>query len=140
MRDWRRLKSSSNNQPKESTMSRIKRTSPAVDKAVTRAAALSSISPTLDLGNGSTLAAYNAAIAVINAPITGKLAVYNATLSSLDTQLNDLELAEKNLNNLSQAMLIGVGAKYGMDSNQYESAGGVRKSERKKAVKKIKTP
>jgi hypothetical protein len=96
----------------------MKRTSPAVDKAVTRAAALASISPTLDLGNGLTLAAYNAAIAAINAPTTGKLAVY------------------KSLNTMSDSMLAGTGVKFGKDSDQYEQAGGVRTSARKKPAKK----
>jgi hypothetical protein len=95
----------------------MKRTSPAVDKAVTRAAALASISPTLDLGNG-------------------KLAVYNATLSSLDAQLSDLEAAEKSLNTMSDSMLAGTGVKFGKDSDQYEQAGGVRTSARKKPAKK----
>jgi len=111
-------------------MARKKRTSPAAEKAVTRAAALSSISPTLDLGNGLTLTAYNAAIAKINAPNTGQLAVYNATLSSLDGQLNNLQAAETSLNTLSESMLAAVGVKYGKDSNEYEEAGGTRKSER----------
>lgn len=124
-------------------MARKKRTSPAADKATQRASALASISPTLDLGNGLTLAAYNAAIAAINAPTTGKLAVYNATLSQLDGQLNDLQAAEKSLNTLSESMLAGTGVKFGKDSDEYEQAGGVRKSERKKAAKKAaaaKTP
>lgn len=119
-------------------MARIKRKSPAADAATTRASALSSISPTLDLGNGLTLAAYNAAIDAIAHPTTGKLAVYNATLSTLDAQLNDLQAAEKSLNTLSESMLAGVGVKFGKDSNEYEKAGGVRKSERKKPVKKAK--
>jgi hypothetical protein len=124
-------------------MARIKRTSPAAEKATQRAAALSSISTTLDLGNGLTLAAYNAAIANINDPKTGKLTLYNAALSTLDAQLTDLVAAEKALNTLSQSMLTGTAVKYGMDSDQYEQAGGVRKSDRKKPVKKAvaaKTP
>jgi hypothetical protein len=116
-------------------MARIKRTSAAADKATTRAAALSSISPALDLGNGLTLAAYNLAIADIAASNTGKLALYNAALSTVDGQLNDLQAAEKALNTLGETMLTGVGVKYGKDSNEYEKAGGVRTSERKKPVR-----
>jgi len=125
---------------KDIVMARIKRTSPAAEKAVTRAAALSSISTTLDLGNGLTLAAYNAAIANINDPKTGKLTLYNAALSALDAQLTDLTAAEKTLNTMSEAMLAGTGVKYGFDSDQYEQAGGVRKSDRKRPVKKLKVP
>ena len=117
-------------------MARTKRTSPAADKATTRAAALASISPTLDLGNGATLAAYQTAIAAIAAPDTGKLAVYNAALSTLDAQLNDLQAAETALNILSERMLSAVGVKYGKDSNEYEQAGGTRSSERAAPVKK----
>src|ERR1035437_159082 len=116
-------------------MARIKRTSAAANKATTRAAALSSISPALDLGNGLTLAAYNTAIADIAASNTGKLALYNAALSTVDGQLNDLQAAEKALNTLGETILTGVGVKYGKDSNEYEKAGGVRTSERKKPVR-----
>jgi len=119
-------------------MARIKRTSAAAEKAATRAAALSSISSTLDLGNGLTLAAFNTAIDAIAHPSTGKLALYNASLSGVDAQLNDLVSSERALNNLSEQMLLGVSAKYGKDSNEYEKAGGVRKSERKKPVRKTK--
>jgi len=124
-------------------MARIKRKSKAAEKAATRAAALSSISPTLDLGNGLTLAAYNAAIDAIAHPLTGKLALYNAALSTLDAQLADLRTSERALNTMGETMLAGVGVKYGFDSDQYEQGGGVRKSDRKRPVRKakpVKTP
>lgn len=119
-------------------MGRLKRTSTAAEKAALRAAALASISPTLDLGNGATLTAYTAAIKAITEPVTGKLAVYNATLSLADAQMNDLLATEKSLNALGEIMLTGVGFKYGKDSNEYEKAGGVRTSERKAPVRKPK--
>jgi hypothetical protein len=46
---------------------------------------------------------------------------------------------EKAMAALSERMLEGVSAKFGKDSNAYEQAGGVRKSERKKSVRKPKT-
>ena len=119
-------------------MARIKRTSPAAEKATSRASALSSISPTLDLGNGLTLASYKAVIAGIVDPTTGKLALYNTALSALDGQLNELDSAERSLNALSETMLSAVAVKFGKDSSEYEKAGGVRKSERKKPTKKVK--
>lgn len=119
-------------------MGRAKRTSSAAEKATVRAAGLASISPTLDLGNGITLVAYNTAIDGITKAVTGKLAVYNATLSLADQQLNELLAAEKALNVLSETMLMAVGVKYGKDSNEYEKAGGVRTSERKAPVRKPK--
>ena len=121
-------------------MARKKRSSAAADKATTRAAALSSISTTLDLGNGLTLVAYKAAIAAINNETTGKLTLYNAALSALDAQMNDLQASERALNTISEAMLSGVGVKFGRDSNEYEKAGGVRKSERKKPMRAKKPP
>jgi len=117
-------------------MARKKRKSPAVEKAVTRAASLSSISPTLDLGNGLTLAAYEAAIANITDAKAGLLTTYNTTLSTLDGQLSELQKAERALNTLSAAMLRAAGIKYGEDSKEYEEAGGVRTSARKRPARK----
>ena len=36
----------------------------------------------------------------------------------------------------SERILLAVAVKYGRDSNEYEMAGGVRKSERKRPVRK----
>ena len=113
-------------------MARKKRTSPPIEKADERAAALTSISPTLDLGNGLTLVAYEAAIADGQT----KLDAYNTLLSSVDDALNVLVAAEKGLLDLSDRMLGGVGSKYGKDSSQYEMAGGTRKSEKKRPKRK----
>jgi hypothetical protein len=54
-------------------------------------------------------------------------------LSSLDGDLNKLEAAEDALNDLSERMLAGVGVKFTRDSDEYEEAGGVRKSDRKRS-------
>ncbi len=113
-------------------MARKKRTSPTVDAAKIRAASLKSIDAALDLGNGLTLASYNAAIAATE----GQLDTYNTNLSDLDEQLNGLEAGEKTLADLSERMLSGVGSKFGKDSSQYEQAGGTRKSEIKRGPKK----
>ncbi len=112
-------------------MARRKRTSPVLDKARTRATALSSIDAKLDLGKELTLDAYTAAIKQAE----DKLAAYNALLSKVDASLNDVQAAEKGPAALSDRMLGGVGSKYGKDSNEYEKAGGVRKSERKRPVR-----
>jgi hypothetical protein len=61
---------------------------------------------------------------------------YNTLLSTLDQSLNTLKADEKILNNWNERILNGVASKYGKDSSEYEQAGGVRKSERKKPVKK----
>ncbi|MGC1376147.1 MAG: hypothetical protein WA821_07995 [Anaerolineales bacterium] len=116
-------------------MSRRKRTSKELEKAQQRANNLKSIDAKLDLSNGLTLAAYQTEIASLQA----NLETYNNHLSALDAQANDLLAQEKAMAALSERMLEGVSAKYGKDSNAYEQAGGVRKSERKKPTRKPKS-
>ena len=45
--------------------------------------------------------------------------------------------AEKTLMALSEKMLLGVAFEYGKDSAEYEMAGGVRKSQRKRPVRRL---
>ena len=111
-------------------MARPKRSSQSAANAQIRANALAGISPTLDLGNGLTVPAFQATINAISDPTTGSLAAYNAELSKLDGMLDSLENQESTLDDLSGRMLAAVGAKYGKDSNEYEMAGGTRTSER----------
>jgi len=113
-------------------MARKKRTSPEVDAAKIRAASLKSIDAALDLGNGQTLASYNAAIEGTE----GQLNTYNTKLSDLDEMLNKLETSETALADLSERMLAGVASKYGKNSTEYEKAGGKRKSEIQRGPKK----
>lgn len=115
-------------------MARLKRLSPVYDVAITRKAGISSIGATLDLGAGLTLAGYQTAIDAVKTALDD----YNNTLSLADQKLNLLKEQEIILKNLNERMLIAVAAKYGKDSNEYEMAGGTKKSERKKAAKKVK--
>jgi hypothetical protein len=62
--------------------------------------------------------------------LRNKLDAYNTALSVLDSYQSEICLMEKDLNSLSEQMLIGVAFKYGNDSREYEMAGGLRKSER----------
>lgn len=115
-------------------MAKAKRKSDALELAMKRLAGLEAISADLNLGNELTVANYSTAVdEVIN-----KLDVYNTLLSNADSALNDLTAKEKNLRELSERMLEAVGAVYGHDSNEYEKAGGKRKSERKRPVRKQK--
>jgi hypothetical protein len=116
-------------------MSRLKRSSKELAKAQTRANNLKSIDEELDLSNGLTVVAYQGEIDTLQ----GKLDKYNNLLSEIDALNNDILVGEKALAALSERMLDGVGVKFGKDSNEYEKAGGVRKSERKKPVRKAKT-
>ena len=117
-------------------MARQKRTSASVKFAQTRLAALTSISDPLDLGNGKTSAAYAAKIKTANDAND----VYNTQLSVLDGMLDDAEAADKLLDAESVVMLAAVAVKFGKDSAEYEKAGGTRTSERKRPVRKPKTP
>ena len=109
-------------------MSRPKRGSATLSKAEKRLASLTSISPTLDLGEGLTIESYAQKAALLRS----QLASYNESLSFADRALNAVQDTEKQIRDLSERMLIAVAAKYGKDSYEYEMAGGTRKSERKR--------
>jgi len=113
-------------------MARQKKGSKVIDAALRRAAGLASISENLDLGQGLTLENYRKAISEAQA----KLDAYNELLSKVDAALNEFIAAEKNLRDLSERMLSAVAAVYGKDSDEYEKAGGKRKSERKRPERK----
>ena len=61
-----------------------------------------------------------------------KIDAYNSILNEADRASNELEMMEKQLSNLSSRMLAGVVTRYGRDSSEYEMAGGVRTSDRKR--------
>ncbi|MBW4448427.1 MAG: hypothetical protein KME38_16555 [Spirirestis rafaelensis WJT71-NPBG6] len=115
-------------------MSRPKRGSKVLDRAQRGIAALKSISPTLDLGNGVTIDFFAAVIKTTQ----DKLETYNSSLSTVDLTQGALELAEKSLMELTEHMLLSVAAKYGKNSDEYKIAGGVRRSERKRPVRQPK--
>ena len=105
-----------------------------LEKAKTRAAGVRSISPTLDLGNGATLVAYEAVIDSADA----KVSAYNTQLSIVDDLYNGCIEELQILRDWNEKILLGVKSKFGADSSEYEMAGGVRKSERKKPRKSPK--
>lgn len=114
-------------------MSRRKRTSTILAKAERRAAAMVSIEPELDLGNGLTLEIYWQAINGLRQ----KQQRYNTLLSTIDQLYNELLAEEQALGELSEHMLSGVKVKFGRDSYEYEMAGGVRRSDRKRPQRKV---
>jgi uncharacterized protein YukE len=113
-------------------MSRKKKSVSHVEQAVTRLAAMKSIDSKMDLGNGLDIAKYETAIKDLQA----KLEKYNTTLSMADEQLNQVQASELTLRDLSERMLTGVASKYGKNSDEYEKAGGKKKSERKRIHRK----
>jgi hypothetical protein len=114
-------------------MARRKRSSKVLEKANRRIASLRSISLDLNLGNGLTVDTYNNLIT----DMRDKLAAYNTVLSTVDKAYNDIQLAEQTLGDYSERMLMGVGTKYGKNSDEYEMAGGVKKAARKRSIRKI---
>ncbi|MFM7424182.1 MAG: hypothetical protein ACKO7W_04155 [Elainella sp.] len=113
-------------------MPRRKRSSRVLEKADKRAAALMSIAPDLDLGNDLTLASYLEQIGSLRDQLT----LYNATLSNVDQYHNDVTALEQAVGDLSEQMLLAVAVKYGKNSNEYEMAGGIRKQDRKRPVRR----
>lgn len=113
-------------------MARLKKTVTHYDVAVTRLSAIKSIDARLDLGNGIDVVAYEKRIN----DLRDKLNAYNTLLSQVDAHLNDILVLEKDLRDYSERMLTGIASRYGKNSNEYEQAGGKRKSERKKPAKK----
>lgn len=109
-------------------MARKKRTSPAFEKLAQRLSGLKAIDEKLDLGNNLTVDAISQTLLTYNT----ELEDYNIILGNVDSKLNSVEQMEEAANNLSEKILIAVAAKYGKDSNEYEKAGGKRKSDIKR--------
>lgn len=95
---------------------------------------LKTVDPDFDLGNGLTAAFYKNKIDAIK----GVLDKYNSLLTQADEQSNIFDMLEKELRDLNERFLLAVAVKYGKDSNEYEMAGGTRKSEHAKRTKKKK--
>ena len=106
------------------------------DNAKSRLAALKSINPALDLGNGMVIGTYQTSID----NFTSLLSQYNTALSTVDDLYNKCNQSLLDVKDLSERMLAGVASKYGKNSSEYEMAGGTRKTERKKTVAKKPTP
>jgi hypothetical protein len=108
-----------------------KRISPTLIKATTRSNKLAEIKPGLAVGS-MTLANYQARVKAAQAALDH----YNGLLTQADLESDQFDDLEKELQDLSERMLTGVATEYSKNSPEYEAAGGVRKSERKKPVRK----
>lgn len=109
-------------------MARRKKSSKVLERAERRIASLRSISSTLNVGEGLTIEVYTQQIEDVRT----KLAAYNTALSVVDQAYNATLQSEQVLADLSEHMLLGVATKYGKSSDEYEMAGGVRKTDRKR--------
>ena len=113
-------------------MSRRKRTSRILEKAELRSSGLKSIVPSIKFDDDNNIEKLIASIEQLRT----KLDAYNTALSVIDSSQSEIEEMEKNLNSLSEKMLMAVAIKYGKDSREYEMGGGVRNSER---IRKIRS-
>ncbi|MCC5600399.1 hypothetical protein [Nostoc favosum] len=109
-------------------MKQRKRNSMPLSKAERRIEGMQTINPELDFSNGFSIATYN--IKVIE--LREKLAAYNQAQTIVDKTHNALIEAERELNTYSEYMLLNVASRYGKNSDEYEMAGGTRRSDRKK--------
>ena len=106
-----------------------------LEKGKKRLAAVKSIDPTLDLGNGIEVPKYELEVILMDT----KLAAYNTALSTVDGLYNECVAQRDVLKDWNERVLTGVATKYGKNSSEYEMAGGVKKSERKNAKAKNST-
>ncbi|MEA5569375.1 hypothetical protein [Anabaena sp. UHCC 0399] len=107
-------------------MARKKRSSRILEKAEFRVAGLKAIDPNLNLDDTCNLQNLTQLIDKFH----NMLDDYNAAIAMIDSYKKKLDDMEKNLSQVSDKMLMGVGFKYGKNSSEYELAGGVRDSER----------
>ena len=114
-------------------MAYLKKSSKDFENAIKRMASLKSIDPALDLGNGLSVETYQQSID----QVSNVMEAYNTQLSLADSLSSSLKEKEKLLRSFTERMLTGVAAKFGKDSEQYQKAGGTKKSERKKPKRKI---
>lgn len=107
-------------------MSRRKRSSRILEKAEFRVAGLKAIDPKINFDDTHNL--QNLTQLIDN--FHNMLDEYNAAIAMIDSSRKKVDEMEKTLSQVSDKMLMGVGFKYGKNSNEYELAGGVRDSER----------
>ncbi|MDZ8086275.1 MAG: hypothetical protein RMY16_12045 [Nostoc sp. DedQUE12b] len=112
-------------------MARLKRNSRTLGKAELRLASIKSISPTLDVGENLTVKDYTDKIENLRQ----SLEAYNTILSTIDILLTQIVENEQDLADYSEKILRGIAYKYGNNSHEYQMAGGIRKSDRKRAVR-----
>ncbi|MBG1262579.1 hypothetical protein [Nostoc commune] len=109
-------------------MTQRKRNSMPLTKAERRIEGMQTINPKLDFSNGFSIATYNTKVIELRE----KLAAYNQAQTIVDKTHNALIESERELNTYSEHMLLNVASRYGKNSDEYEMAGGTRRSDRKK--------
>nr|WP_211176279.1 hypothetical protein [Brasilonema sp. UFV-L1] len=92
---------------------------------------MNSIDPNLDVGNGLTLAAFSSLIETMRTQENA----YNSALANLDKLYSKMLQTERELGDMTEHMLMGVGTQYGKSSVEYGMAGGVPKNQRRKGLR-----
>ncbi|MEL6327545.1 MAG: hypothetical protein AAFQ61_11665 [Cyanobacteria bacterium J06626_23] len=105
----------------------------AYKEARVRISRIKAIEPQLDFGPSLTVVNYQKQID----QLSNKITEYNSLLSVLDRMRGEIKIAETTLSDTSTQMLKAVAVQFGLDSLEYKQAGGVRKSERKRPVRKV---
>lgn len=109
---------------------RLNRSSKSLEISRRRLEKLQGINPAPDLAAGITISDFAAKIDEVAAIE----ASYNTSLSDADTKLTVLKVKERELRDFRERMLTAIAFLYGKDTEQYVAAGGIRKSERKRAL------
>ena len=116
-------------------MARRKRTSTlTLEKARHILAGLKQITPKPDFGPVVTEALFEAEVT----GYSNDLDAYNSHLAEVDDRSNRLDDRRMRLRDFSQRIQAAVKAQYGPDSSEFELVGGLRRSDRKRPVRKLK--
>ena len=104
-----------------------------IAKATTaRLTGLQAIDPALSLGDGLSVAVGQQLVA----DYASAVAAYNQILRTADAANTQLMALEKRMTDFNKRTLGAVCARFGDDSAAYELAGGIRRSARKKPVRR----
>lgn len=113
-------------------MARTRRQSKVLNESNQRIIGITEVDPQFDLGNGVSLASLKEK----NGEVLATINQYNQLVVQLDGITTLLKRLEGELRGLNSRTLAGVRSRYGADSSEYEKAGGVRTSEKKKPVRR----
>ncbi len=117
-------------------MSIKKRSAKCLEKGKTRSSAIKLIDPLSEVSTTMTITDYLLNVEILDQEIVK----HNDLLGLVDESANKLDELVKTLNLWNSRFLALIAAKYGRASNEYEKAGGVRTSDRKKPVRKVVPP
>ena len=113
-------------------MPQKKKVSPAIAKAKIRISGMKTIDPMLDLGNGMSITSYEAAIQ----DTEQRIEAYNMAIANVSQLQSSVAEAEAMLAELSERLLSTIAGRYGKKSDQYEMAGGTKRTTRRRVAKK----